>query len=206
MNNLNGSNSSTASQTQTNTSNLVGTNSVMASLSSLTKSSTASPIVSHNSSLKYDQDDLNGNLAVNYALNHQQSTHNSQLNHQSQTQSHHLQDDHNNGTSHLIANNSVDSLTGNQHLAVQNAYHMNQLSTSTNSTSFHPLNTNVYPNNRTHLSSNGFLANTLTTFNNNYNQFNHCSTNPLSSSGYEMPWQLNYEMGYTNGYNGFCPS
>ena len=174
---LNGSNSSTTSSVASNaaTNNLVASNPVMASLSSLSKSS-GSPIVSQHP-IKYEDQ-------LNYAsLTHSQSTH-SQLNaHPTGPPAVHLQE---NGPTHLLSNG--DSL------AAQNPYHtMNQLSSS-GSMGFHQLNTNVYAAGKPHLSpANGFLANS-------YNQFNH-SGQINSTPGYDF-WNLNYD-GYSNGYN-FC--
>lgn len=192
---LNGSNSSTTSSATSNAtnSNLVATN-VMASLSSLTKSS-VSPIVSQHqqhSGVKYE-DALAGNYS---SLNHQ-ATH-SQLNH---TPSTHLQD---NGTSHLLTNNNNVDTLASQHLAAP--YHsMNQLSATSSSMGFHPLNSNVYAN-KSHLSANGFLTNSLSTINNGYNQFNHSANQINPASGYDLPvWQFNYDMNYPNSYN-FCSS
>ena len=175
---LNGSNSSTTSSVTSNagTGNLVANNSVMASLSSLSKSS-GSPIVSQHS-IKYEDQ-------LNYAsLSHSQSTH-SQLNPHPAGQPAHLTE---NGANHLLNNGTVDSL------ATHNSYHtMNQLSTGS-PMGFHQLNSNVYAS-KPHLSpANGFLSN-------NYNQFNHASGPINSTPGYDF-WNLNYD-GYSNGYN-FC--
>ena len=174
---LNGSNSSTASSVASNAgaNNLVASNSVMASLSSLSKSS-GSPIVSQHP-IKYEDQ-------LNYAsLSHSQATH-SQLAPHPAGQPVHLQE---NGANHLLNNGAVDSL------AAQNPYHtMNQLSSS-GSMGFH--HTNVYAASKPHLSpANGFLSN-------GYNQFNHASGPINSTPGYDF-WNLNYD-GYSNGYN-FC--